>query len=175
MNIGTICKRHLVTVDGSDTLQRAATLMREHHVGALVVTSRGDAGTQVVGMLTDRDLAIEGLARGGDASRLTVGSLAYRPQGPLVSVREDESIADAVVRMQAAGVRRLLVHDAEGHLVGIASLDDLLPACLAPLAGLAEALRHGLERETAERGPVAAPPRPVLRVPPVGTAGWSLR
>jgi CBS domain-containing protein len=172
MNIGTICRRHLVTVDGADSLQRAAGLMREHHVGAVVVTSQGDQGAQVVGMLTDRDLAIEVLARGGDASRQMVSSLA---RGPLVSVREDESIATAVGRMQSAGVRRLLVHDAEGHLVGLASFDDLLPACIAPLAGLAEALRRGLEREAIERGAIAAPPRPAVRVPSMGTAGWSLR
>lgn len=172
MNIGTICKRHLVTIDGSDSLQHAAALMREHHVGALVVTTRADEGAQVVGMLSDRDLAIEVLARGGDASRLTVGGLA---RGPLVSVREDESVAAAVDQMQSAGVRRLLVHEAEGHLVGIVSFDDLLPACIAPLAGLAEVLRRGLEREAAERGAIAAPARPVLRVPPMGTAGWHLR
>lgn len=172
MNIGTVCKRHLVTIDGGEPLQRAAALMREHHVGALVVTTPADGGAQVAGMLTDRDLAIELLARGGDASRQTASSLA---RSPVVSVREDESLAAAVARMQAAGVRRLLVHDAQGHLVGLVSLDDLLPACIAPLAALADVLRQGLEREAAERGAIAAPARPVLRVPPMGTAGWPMR
>lgn len=172
MNIGSICRRHIVTIDSAATLQQAALLMREHHVGALVVTAAADEGTRVAGVLTDRDLAIEVLARGGDASRQTVAGLA---RTPLVSAREDESLTAAVEQMQAAGVRRLLVHDAHGQLVGLVSFDDLLPACIAPLAGLAEVLRRGLEREAAERGAIAAPPRPVLRVPPMGTAGWQLR
>jgi CBS domain-containing protein len=74
--------------------------------------------------------------------------------------------------MQAAGVRRLLVHDADGHLVGLVSFDDLLPACIAPLSGLAEVIRKGLEREVAERGAIAQPVRPLLRVPAMGTVGW---
>ena len=49
----------------------------------------------------------------------------------------------------------------------------LLPACVLPLAGLADALRKGLEREIAQRGAIAAPARPALRVPAVGTAGWA--
>lgn len=172
MNVGSICSRHIVTVEGGASLQHAAALMREHHVGALVVTTAGAQGAQVSGMLTDRDLAIEVLARGGDASRATVGALA---RSPLVGVREDEALEAAVGKMQSAGVRRLLVQDAEGHLVGLVSFDDLLPACLAPLAGLADVLRRGLEREATERGAIAAPPRPVVRVPPMGTAGWHLR
>ena len=57
--------------------------------------------------------------------------------------------------------------------MGLVSFDDLLPACLAPLSGLAEVIRKGLEREVAERSAIAAPQRPVLRVPAMGTAGWS--
>lgn len=64
MNIGSICTRHAVTVDASSTLLEAARLMREHHVGALlVVTDVGD-GEQVVGIDTDRDLVVEAMHRG---------------------------------------------------------------------------------------------------------------
>jgi hypothetical protein len=77
--------------------------------------------------------------------------------------------------MRLAGVRRLLVHDAQNHLAGLVSFDDLLPACIGPLGGLADVLRKGIEREVAERGAIAAPPRPAVRVPAMGTAGWALR
>jgi CBS domain-containing protein len=174
MNIGSICKRHLVTVDARQSLQQAATLMREHHVGALVVVETDGEGPdpRVAGLVTDRDLAIEVLARGGDASQVPTGRLV---QSRPVSVPEDADIADAVAAMQAHGVRRVLVHDARGMLVGLVSFDDLLPACVAPLAGLTDTLRKGLERETAERGAIAAPTRPALRVPAVGTAGWTMK
>ena len=169
MNLGSICKRHLVTVDGASTLQQAAQLMREHHVGALVVIEADDAGQRVSGVVTDRDLAIEVLSRGGDGAHVAVGRIA---SGRLVGAPEEATLDEAVATMQASGVRRLLVHDADGHLVGLVSFDDLLPACLAPLSGLAEVIRKGLEREVAERSAIAAPSRPVLRVPAMGTAGW---
>lgn len=46
MNIGAICRCRFVTFDGSDSLQHAASLMREHHVGALVVTTQSKEGAQ---------------------------------------------------------------------------------------------------------------------------------
>jgi CBS domain-containing protein len=172
MNIGSICKRPIVTIDVGESLQRAATLMREHHVGALVVIEPGKdgPGPRVMGVITDRDLAIEVLARGGDVAQVRVGRLA---RGHLASVPEEADLAEAVVRMHSHGVRRLLVSDAEGLLVGLLSFDDLLPACVAPLAGLADVLRAGLDREIAERGAIATPVRPALRVPAMGTVGWT--
>ena len=172
MNVGSICKRHIVTVGAREPLQQAAALMREHHVGALVVieTREGGSDPRVIGLVTDRDLAIEVLARGGDASQAPTGRLV---QAAPVSVSEDADIAEAVNAMQSNGVRRLLVHDDRGMLVGLISFDDVLPACVLPLAGLADALRKGLEREIAQRGTIAAPARPALRVPAVGTAGWT--
>ena len=82
-----------------------------------------------------------------------------------MGVHERSELEEAVQAMQAAGVRRLLVHDDKGHLVGLLSFDDLLPLLLAPLIGLASVLRRGAEREKANRGALAAAVRPVLRVP----------
>jgi len=171
MNIGSICKRHIVTIDAKGSLQQAAALMREHHVGALVVieAQAEGPGPRVAGIVTDRDLAIEVLARGGDVAQVPVGRVA---QSDLVSAPEDADLAEAVTLMQTHGVRRLLVHDAAGLLIGLVSFDDLLPACVAPLAALADVTRKGLEREVAERSAIAAPVRPALRVPAMGTAGW---
>jgi CBS domain-containing protein len=171
MNIGSIAKRHIVTIDENGSLQQAALLMREHHVGALVITEASTEGSRVTGVVSDRDLAIEVLARGIDASKAHVRGLVRER---LVSAPEGVDMSEGVALMQNAGVRRLLVHDAEGQLVGLVSFDDLLHACVAPLAGLAEVLRKGMEREVAKRGAIAAPSRPALRVPPMGTAGWSI-
>lgn len=172
MNIGSICHRLVVTVDGTATLQHAALLMRDHHVGALVVVGPGTEGQgqHVAGVLTDRDLAIEVLARGGDAASVPARNLA---SGPVVGVSEEASLEEAVSLMQLHGVRRVLVHDAAGLLVGILSFDDLLPALLAPLTALADVVRRGLEREAGRRGVISQPPRPALRIPPTGTVGWS--
>jgi CBS domain-containing protein len=169
MSIESLCTQHVVSLDGKEPLQRAAALMREHHVGAVVVTENVAGGVNVTGVVTDRDLAIEVLARGGDASQVPVSRLV---QTPPVGISGLADMAQAVQAMQAAGVRRLLVHDDQGHLTGLLSIDDLIPALAAPLAGLAEVLRHGMQRETQARGALAVPARQVLRVPSMGTAGW---
>jgi CBS-domain-containing membrane protein len=170
MTIASICTRTVVTVDAASTLTEAARRMREHHVGALVVTQTAPQGTAVVGVVTDRDLAVEVLARGAGGSSAHVGSLV---RGPLVAVSEDAGLADAVAQMQQHGVRRLLVSGAQGQLVGIVSLDDLLGAYASQLASLAQVVQAGLAREVQERATVAAPPVPPLRVPAMGTAGWT--
>lgn len=172
MNVASHCHRQVVTVDAAESLQQAALLMREHHVGSLVVVEPGaeGQGLHVAGVITDRDLAIEVLARGGDAPQVPARNLAG---GPVVGVAEDAPLEEAVALMHRHGVRRLLVHDAEGLLVGVLSFDDVLPALVAPLTMLAEVMRRGLEREAGRRGSISAPPRPALRIPAVGTAGWS--
>lgn len=169
MRVDAICSHDVVSLDANETLQRAALLMREHHVGAVVVTEQRDGMTQVLGVVTDRDLAIEVLARGGDASQVPVQRLA---QSPAIGIPEHADLGEAVLAMQAAATRRLLVHDVDGLLVGVLSTDDLLPALASPLAGLAEVLRSGLERELKSRGALQAPARPLMRVPAMGTAGW---
>lgn len=169
MQVEAICSRDVVSVDGNDPLQRAALLMRERHVGAVVVTALEGGVTHVLGIVTDRDLAIEVLARGGDASLVPVHRLV---QGPPVGVSAQADLGAAVQAMQAAGTRRLLVHDDQGLLVGVLSIDDLLPALVAPLAGLGDLLGCNLQREVQARGRLDPPTRPVLRVPAMGTAGW---
>jgi CBS domain-containing protein len=170
MNIGSICQRRLVTIERTHSLAQAATLMRERHVGALVVTTSTAEGPRVDGVVTDRDLVVGALAEGLDAASITVGSLASER---LVSVNELDDLGDAVAAMQASGVRRLLVTDDEAQLIGIVSLDDLLAAYATEIDGLAKVIRSGIDREVAETD--AAPeeaPAPPLRVPAIGTAGW---
>jgi CBS domain-containing protein len=173
MKIAKLCRPQVVIVEATASLAEAAALMQQHHVGALVVVAASPEGAQVRGMLTDRDLAIHALAQGLDAGTVLVGELA---QHPVNSVPADEDSSHAIALMQAAGVRRLLVTDSSQHLVGVVSLDDLLAACAADLAGLAGVLRRGLEREaTAPVAAKAPAPLPPLRVPAMGTAGWALK
>ena len=96
MSIAEICQRDVITIGAVATLREAATLMREHHVGALVVTSEVAGQNQVVGMLTDRDLAIEVLARGLGAEDIRVAQVASRH---LVVVPGSAGIAENVVHM----------------------------------------------------------------------------
>lgn len=170
MNLGSLCQRAIVSIDRSATAQQAAALMREHHVGSLVITEAQDGGHRVCGLVTDRDLAIEFLARGGDAASARVSQLST---SKLIGASMNAGIAEAIALMQTHGVHRLLVHDDDGGLIGLVSFDDLLSVCADQLGALAGVLRKGIERETAARQAIAAPSRPpLLRVPPTGTAGW---
>lgn len=160
MTIATICRSEVITIDSGASLRDAAILMREHHVGALAVTVANAEYEQVVGMITDRDIAIEILARDLDPGEIRVGQLASRQ---LASVPDTAGIADAVSIMQQAGVRRLLITGQDGRVAGFVSADDLLEALAAQLSVLAGALRSGIAREGAERGPIPpARPRPVF-------------
>lgn len=151
MNIGSICQRDIVTIEADASLRQAATLMREQHVGALVITDAA-APSRVAGVVTDRDLAIEVLARDLDAGSVRVGQLVRRAP---VSVPGNGSLREAVAAMEKAGVRRLLVTGDDGRVVGFISADDLVEAMAAEVVGLARALRSGLARENAERPPAS--------------------
>ncbi|VTU36323.1 Hypoxic response protein 1 [Variovorax sp. PBS-H4] len=171
MNIGSICTRRMIAVDSNSTLAQAAGLMREHHVGALIVTSQTAAGPCVTGVVTDRDLVIDVLARGLETAGIKIGDLA---SDKIASVPEEIDIVGATAAMEAHGVRRMLVTDGEKRVTGIVSLDDLMDACAKELAGLAAVIRSGIEREVAESRGDPQPPKPMpLRVPAVGTAGWT--
>ena len=94
MNIASLCKRPIVVIEAHATLRDAARLMREQHVGALVVTVAQEAGREVaLGIVTDRDLAIEVLSRDLAPGEVNVGALAKRE---LVSVPGSQGVSEAV-------------------------------------------------------------------------------
>lgn len=168
MNIGSLCRREVVGIAAGASVQEAAALMHEEHVGALVVVTSTEP-TQVVGILTDRDLAIDVLGRASAPPQpLRAGDLA---KSPPLAVASSASLQDAVAAMAQAGVRRLLVVDDDGGVVGLVAAEDLMAAISEELAGLVRALRGGIEREQAAGRPAATPPaqRPVF--PAFGTAG----
>jgi CBS domain-containing protein len=168
MDIASLCRREIVTIDEHAPLRDAAAMMRSHHVGALVVTANDGEQPRVVGIVTDRDLAIEVLARSLAGSDVKIGQLASRR---LAAVPGRGSIGDAMAAMQRAGVRRLLVTEEDGQLTGFISSDDLFEALAGELSTLAGTLRAGIARESAERQPISPPtPRPVFL--PQGRSGW---
>jgi CBS domain-containing protein len=169
MRVGNVCQRRIVSIDEQGTIEAAAALMREHHVGALVVTREAAGSTQVSGVVTDRDMAVEVLARGRDAASLRIADLASTD---LVFVPEDADTLQAIEAMQDSGTRRVLL-TRDGGLFGIVSLDDLLGSCARELAALAAVVGCGIEREAAQAGVDVSPATSApLRVPAMGTAGW---
>lgn len=133
--IGRFCVRNVVTVTRETAIIEAAALMRTHHIGALVVVEQTRDGTLPVGVLTDRDVAIEIVAAGLSPATVKVGEIVQRP---VITVEEDAGYAQAVRRMSLNGVRRMPVVDARGVLVGIITIDDILHQLAGPLLALGE-------------------------------------
>lgn len=123
MAIGHVCTREVVVAYPETPVAEAARLMREHHVGDLVVVAGTQSQRVPLGVVTDRDLVVEVLAREVPVAGLTLGEIMLQD---LVTAREDEGVFDAIELMRARGVRRMPIVDAQGVLVGIVSLDDLL-------------------------------------------------
>jgi CBS domain-containing protein len=105
------------------TVAQAARLMREKHVGDVVVVADPEKNRTALGVVTDRDLALEVLGRGLDPGHTPIDSLMHKP---VVLARESEDTAEVLERMRTQGVRRVPVVDAHGAVVGIITLDDLL-------------------------------------------------
>ena len=96
MSIAAICQPEVVTIDAGASPRDAANSMRAHYIGALVVTVEAAGQDQAVGVITDRDLAIEVLARDLHPTDVKVGQLASRH---LASVPGTAGIAEAVAVM----------------------------------------------------------------------------
>lgn len=115
--------RQIMTPDATcvtehDTLADAARKMRDYDVGALPIC--GD-DQRLTGMITDRDIVVKCIARGGDPASTTVGTLA---EGKPVTIGADDSVEAALQTMIDHKVRRLPVID--GHeLIGVVSQADL--------------------------------------------------
>lgn len=122
MPIGEMCNREVVIVSKETSILEVAQLMRQHHVGDVVVVKEQGGRRIPVGIVTDRDIVIEVVAKGVDFHNLVVGDIMGLQ---LVTVREREGVFETMKVMRLKGVRRLPVVDEEGGLVGILTLDDL--------------------------------------------------
>ena len=123
MRVGEYCTREVVIATRDTGIGEAARLMREEHVGDLVVVVEHDEAKRPVGIVTDRDLVLEVLARDIDPISVTVGDL---PSRELAVAGENDDLMDTLERMRGLGVRRIPVVDSDGALTGILAVDDML-------------------------------------------------
>ena len=134
MRAGTLCTREVYLARSGDALADAAREMRRRHVGCLVVVENAGKMAKPIGILTDRDVVCGQVRKGADLYCSTVADVMSTE---LTTVREDEEVADVIKQLARAAVRRAPVVNATGDLVGILSMDDLLPAVAEDLATLA--------------------------------------
>jgi CBS domain-containing protein len=118
MQVREVMTGHVQVVAPHTTLHEAAELMRNLDVGFLPVC----AGGRLVGMLTDRDVTVRGVAEGEDPWEGRVRDV-MSPE--VIYCFEDDDVAEAGRIMQENQVRRLPVLAQDRRLVGIVSLGDL--------------------------------------------------
>ena len=148
MSIGQYCNRHVVTTVGTTEIDEVARLMRQHHVGTVVVVERRDDAEFPVGIVTDRDLVVEVLAQNLSPNAVTVGDVM---SDSLVTARENDNFWRTLDWMSGKGVRRLLVVDERGALVGILAVEDVLTALAVGLSDVTRLVQRGIARETRQR------------------------
>jgi CBS domain-containing protein len=125
----------------------AAQLMRQHHVGALVVVEAQEKN-RPIGILTDRDLVLGLMAEGLDPALFTVGDIM---SVELVLASAEMDAMEAVQLMRTHRLRRLVLVDEAGQLTGIATMEDVLELLTRELANLAAALLGARDREFEQR------------------------
>lgn len=146
MKVDMVLTPAVVRIERSASLAEAACLMRDRHVGALLVTDDAPHTQRFVGIVTDRDIVLKAVAehlapRAANVSQvMTIGTAGVLLGTPL---------NDALGLMRSRGVRRLLVTRGDGSVAGIVSLDDIVDALGHEFAGVAGILRSELEREMA--------------------------
>ena len=140
VNVGQICNRNPITVRRTDELIRLAQLMREKHLGYLVVVEpNADQSLRPVGVVTDRDIVISVVAAGSDPGTLCAGDImTEQPQ----IIGAEEPLENALRQMRRIGVRRLPVVGQRGDLVGVLSLDDILEVLAGELQSVAGSVRN---------------------------------
>lgn len=124
-----------------------AKLMRQHHIGALVVVDAMEK-TRPVGIVTDRDLVLELMAEGLDPAVFTAGDIMTVD---LVLATSEMDAMQAVELMKTHRLRRLVITDDAGNLKGIVTMEDVLELLAGELASLACGLAGARDREVTER------------------------
>jgi CBS domain-containing protein len=136
--IGRICQRDVDTAESHEPVRFAAQRMHERAVGTLVVLNEK---AKPIGIVTDRDLVTRAVAAGLDPETTAVRQVMTASP---ITICEDEPVEMALKKMRQGPLRRLPVVDAQGALVGLVSVDDIISLLAEEFADIGALL----ERET---------------------------
>lgn len=138
MPIERLIRRPVQTLGPGDTCREAAALMRDEGIGAVVV----EQDKRPIGIVTDRDLAVRVMAKGGDPDKLTLREVMTKDPIFLAAPRSFDQL---VAAMRDNIVRRVLVVEEDGTLRGVISLDDVLVLLSEQLADVCRVVQREAE------------------------------
>ena len=148
MPISEICSRGVVIATADDSLRTVAELMRQHHVGSVVVTHDADGVVYPVGIITDRDIVLALVAKNVSPDAVRAGDVMSEP---IETTDENDEVWQVLDRMRRRGVRRLPVVGVRGELIGIVSADDLLELVAEEVTSLARIIGREQRQEVNRR------------------------
>jgi CBS domain-containing protein len=156
MNIGEICSREVYVAKPSEPLAEAAREMCRRNVGTVVVVERQGELVRPIGIVTDRDIVRALVQRAARIDELEIGSvMTWSP----LALREDSEIGEAIEFLSESTIRRAPVISDTGDLVGIVSIDDLLPIVSEELGALTRLIARQTGHRTRRGG--LSQPRPL--------------
>ena len=117
MKVSEVMTSDVQTVTPDQSAREAASFMLRAEAGSIPVTE----GDKVIGMITDRDIAVRGVAEGRGPDTLVRELMTDH----IICARQGDDVDDVARRMSEEQVRRLPVLDDDGRLCGIVSLGDL--------------------------------------------------
>lgn len=144
MDIGELCSREVYLVRRNEPVADAVREMHRRHVGTVVVVEPRGKLLFPVGIVTDRDVLRGQVARHADLFTLTVEDVMTAD--PL-TLSETSGLAEGIGALRGRGVRRAPVVSDTGDLVGIVSIDDLLPAVAEELTLLSKLIGKQARQE----------------------------
>ncbi len=144
MTAGEYCNREVMIVEPEVSISEVASMMREHHIGTLVVVDREGNIPHPIGVITDRDLVIDVIAQQVPVDALVVKDVMNKE---LVSVIEQETLLNTIALMHSKGVRRIIVVADNGSLQGIISADDAIELLAEAMNNLCRLVRREIANE----------------------------
>lgn len=120
LKVSDVMTTALRTCSPSSTVLEAALVMRDAGGGVVPVTD----ASRPVGLVTDRDIALALPEHEGELARMPIAEIMTQP---VITVDRDATLDAAMERLGGEGVRRVLVVDSDGRLVGLLSWTDLVP------------------------------------------------
>lgn len=146
MPIQDLCSKNLVCVNKNASLKYAALLMKNHHVGGLIVIE-SDGVRKPIGVITDRDIVLNMVSD----EKSTDTKVADAMSSDLMTVNKEMGIADVIDQMENAGVRKMVVIDKAGNACGLVTSDDILQLLAREMYGIGRLVERQVEIERTKR------------------------
>jgi len=148
MQVGEICNRAVVTILKGASILEVVREMRTDHIGDVIVTDRVDGTEKPIGIITDRDIVVELLAKKIDLDTVNVADVMSLT---LFTAQPDAELFDTLRFMSTEGIRRVPLVDEAGALYGILSLNDITAVLTNELSLITNIATRQFERERSVR------------------------